>query len=191
MQENKIGGKFYRILIDEVNDIWDRLSFWTKASDVEMNSGVDLESKLTSVDSNIDTVSSTANSAYSLADTANNTADVAKTTANNVQGQLRVGGTKFYFDYQGGKFGFNTSSQRGESTFYPFSHSHHIEVTASGGMMWEWCGPDEDNYDRIEYVSCIIKVDGVIVAQTSGTDPKTHDPVSYVHNNWSTSFDTE
>lgn len=45
MQENKIGGKFYRILIDEVNDIWDRLSFWTKASDVEFADGSVLEGK--------------------------------------------------------------------------------------------------------------------------------------------------
>lgn len=45
MQENKIGGKLYRILIDEVNDIWDRLSFWTKASDVEFADGSVLEGK--------------------------------------------------------------------------------------------------------------------------------------------------
>lgn len=35
MTENKISDK-YRILKDAVNDVWDRISFWTKASDVEL-----------------------------------------------------------------------------------------------------------------------------------------------------------
>lgn len=41
--ENIATGKKYRILVDAVNDIWDRISFWTKASDVEFNDGSNLE----------------------------------------------------------------------------------------------------------------------------------------------------
>lgn len=44
MTERKISGKKYRILSDIANDTWDRISFWTKASDVEFNDGRDLES---------------------------------------------------------------------------------------------------------------------------------------------------
>ena len=45
MKENKVGGKCYRILTDSVNDIWDRISFWTKASDVQFEDGSYLEGK--------------------------------------------------------------------------------------------------------------------------------------------------
>lgn len=34
MTENIVTGKKYRILTDATQDIWDRISFWTKASDV-------------------------------------------------------------------------------------------------------------------------------------------------------------
>lgn len=34
MTENLVTGKKYRILTDAVNDVWDRISFWAKASDV-------------------------------------------------------------------------------------------------------------------------------------------------------------
>lgn len=43
MTENIITGKFYRILTDSVNMIWDRLSFWKKSSDVEFEDGTNLE----------------------------------------------------------------------------------------------------------------------------------------------------
>lgn len=50
MQENQVSGKKYRILTDAVNDIWDRISFWTKASDVEMNDGSTAESKISDIE---------------------------------------------------------------------------------------------------------------------------------------------
>lgn len=37
MTENLVSGKKYRILTDAANDVWDRISFWTKASDVYYN----------------------------------------------------------------------------------------------------------------------------------------------------------
>lgn len=43
MTENIITGKFYRILTDVTNDVWDRLSFWRKASDIEFDDGTNLE----------------------------------------------------------------------------------------------------------------------------------------------------
>lgn len=45
MTENLVSGKKYRILVDAANDIWDRISFWTKASDVIFNDGSALEGK--------------------------------------------------------------------------------------------------------------------------------------------------
>lgn len=43
MTENLVSGKKYRILIDEANDIWDRISFWTKAADVYYNDNTSAE----------------------------------------------------------------------------------------------------------------------------------------------------
>ena len=42
------------------------------------------------------------------------------TSINNLNSELTVGGTKFYFDYQGGRWGCNSSSARGAGTFHPF-----------------------------------------------------------------------
>lgn len=46
MTENLVTGKKYRVLTDEKTDQWDRISFWTKASDVEFDDGKNLEEKM-------------------------------------------------------------------------------------------------------------------------------------------------
>lgn len=40
---------------------------------------------------------------------------------NQMNNQLTANGNKFYFDYQDGKYGYNTDPQRGADTFLPFS----------------------------------------------------------------------
>lgn len=44
-----------------------------------------------------------------------------KNAINNLGNRLVVNGNTFYFDYQNGKWGFNTSSNRGADTFHPFN----------------------------------------------------------------------
>lgn len=46
VNETILTGRKFRKLIDEVNKQWQRISFWTKASDVEFNDGSTAESKL-------------------------------------------------------------------------------------------------------------------------------------------------
>lgn len=46
MTENIVTGKKYRVLTDAENDQWDRISFWTKASDIEFEDGKNLEEKM-------------------------------------------------------------------------------------------------------------------------------------------------
>ena len=57
------------------------------------------------------------------------------TQLSNVQGQLQVNSNTFYFDYQDGKWGFNTSSNRGADTFHPFNSTNltieDIEISAT------------------------------------------------------------
>lgn len=46
------------------------------------------------------------------------------TSITNLNSELTVNGTKFYFDSQGGKWGWNSSPARGAGTFHPFRASH-------------------------------------------------------------------
>lgn len=52
-------GKVYRILADEANKIWHKLSIWSKASDTEFNDGKDAETKLGAIDGITDSLSAT------------------------------------------------------------------------------------------------------------------------------------
>lgn len=41
----------------------------------------------------------------------------------NLNNQLSINNTQFYFDYKNGQYGYNTSATRGADTFYPFKQS--------------------------------------------------------------------
>ena len=49
MIETKVTGKNYRICTDAANDKWDRVSFWTDASDVELSDGTTVQTKITNL----------------------------------------------------------------------------------------------------------------------------------------------
>lgn len=53
-------GRKFRKLIDEVNKIWQRISFWTKAEDVEFNDGSTAEIKIGAINGVTDSLTSTA-----------------------------------------------------------------------------------------------------------------------------------
>lgn len=72
MTENIVHKK-YRILVDSINDIYDRISMWKKSEDIELTDGSDLDTKLSNMNtvisanlSNLATVepSTTASQAY-------------------------------------------------------------------------------------------------------------------------------
>ena len=46
VNEQIVTGRKFRKLIDEANKIWQRISFWTKSSDVEFEDGKNAETKL-------------------------------------------------------------------------------------------------------------------------------------------------
>ena len=84
-------GKIYRILSDEVNKIWDKISFWNKASDTEFNDGKNAETKLGAINGITDSLNSTSS----------NIAASAK-ALNQLNGNL--GGLSFYEDEDGNKY---------------------------------------------------------------------------------------
>lgn len=53
IDEIKIKGRAYRIW-DAVNSIWKRISYWTAASDVEFEDGLNLEEKVSEMENTID-----------------------------------------------------------------------------------------------------------------------------------------
>lgn len=61
----------------------------------------------------------------------NTISDSLVTLKNNITNQLSANNNKFYFDYQDGKYGYNTDPQRGADTFNPFSGAKEYTATYS------------------------------------------------------------
>ena len=59
INETIVTGRKFRKLIDEANKLWQRISFWTKSSDVEFDDGNDAETKLGAIDGITDSKNST------------------------------------------------------------------------------------------------------------------------------------
>lgn len=59
INEQIVIGRKFRKLIDESAKLWQRISFWTKASDVEFNDGMTAETKLGAIDGITDSLVST------------------------------------------------------------------------------------------------------------------------------------
>lgn len=57
--ETIVTGKKYRILTDAANKVWNRVSFWHKASDCEFNDGKTAEAKLGVIDGITDSTTAT------------------------------------------------------------------------------------------------------------------------------------
>jgi hypothetical protein len=66
----------------------------------------------------------------------NGTISGALVTLNNkdtkLNNQLSANNNEFYFDYQNGKYGYNTDPNRGADTFNPFNRTDHIRLNLSG-----------------------------------------------------------
>lgn len=59
VNEVTVTGRKFRKLVDEATKLWQRISFWTKASDVEFDDGMTAEMKMGAVDGITDSLAST------------------------------------------------------------------------------------------------------------------------------------
>lgn len=59
INETIVTGRKFRKLIDEATKLWQRISFWTKASDVEFDDGSDAETKVGAINGITDSLTST------------------------------------------------------------------------------------------------------------------------------------
>ena len=141
VNETIVTGRKFRKLVDEATKLWQRISFWTKASDVEFNDAKTAELKVGAIDGITD----------SLASTSSRIAASAK-SVNQLSNDLAFpDGTKFYPDKQNGKYGFNTDPARGADTFSPFNQCKldlHIEGYANNNQTI--CRFNVKNIDSIE-----------------------------------------
>ena len=147
--ENLVTGKYYRILKDKANDIWDRISFWTHADDVQVSSGVTLTSdldtkntKITATQTDFATIESSSVAAHAYIKgnlLVYNNQLYRAMTAIAVGNTLTVGtnieavnvgtlsnmltasnGNGFYFDVKNGTYGFYPTASKASSEFVPF-----------------------------------------------------------------------
>lgn len=51
--EQILDGQYFRRLKDATNNVWERLSFWTKAKDVYLENNTNLETKIASLEQRI------------------------------------------------------------------------------------------------------------------------------------------
>lgn len=147
MTENIVHKK-YRILVDAINDIYDRISMWRRTTDIELTDGSDLDTKLVNMNAIID---SNVTNLAQIEETTTSAHVYAKGNMLVLDGQLyraiaaiavgtelvpdfniqavTVGtlsnmvsasdGSFFYFDYVDGHYGFYTDSAK----------THFVQIT--------------------------------------------------------------
>ena len=150
MVTENIVHKKYRILKDEISDIWDRISFWRAASDIELSSGTDLETDLTNKQTKINAnqtnlaqieTSSTSAHAYTkgqlliynnqlyrviaaiaVGNTLTVGTNIQVVSISNLSSMLTATtGAQFYFDYKDGSPGFYPNASKTASEFVPIA----------------------------------------------------------------------
>lgn len=150
MVTENIVHKKYRILKDEISDIWDRISFWRAGTDVYLSNGTGLETDLTNKQTKIDAnqtnlaqieTSSTSAHAYTkgqlliynnqlykviaaiaVGNTLTVGTNIQAITISNLSSMLTAStGIQFYFDYKDGKPGFYPNANKTASEFVPIA----------------------------------------------------------------------
>lgn len=114
VNEQIVTGRKFRKLVDEATKLWQRISFWTRASDVEFNDGSTAETKMGAINGITD----------SLVSTSSNIAASAK-SVNQLNNKL-AGQPEWVQDANGKITGYKTDIG-GADTVFPFS-SNRIQT---------------------------------------------------------------
>ena len=96
INEEIVTGRKFRKLVDEATKLWQKISFWTKACDVEFDDGKTAEEKLGAINGITDSLTSTSsNIALSAAAGKNLQNQVTQLTnsINNLGPQMTLNGT--------------------------------------------------------------------------------------------------
>lgn len=117
VNEQIVTGRAHRVLIDKVAKLWQKISFWTKSSDVEFNDGKSAETKVGAIDGITDSLASTSSRIAASAK--------ALSTVNN-----KLGGFEPIIDSTGKITGYKTKV--GADTVFPFSGIANAKVSGQG-----------------------------------------------------------
>lgn len=117
VNEQIVTGRKFRKLIDEATKLWQRISFWTKASDVEFDDGSTAETKMGAINGITD----------SLVSTSSNIAASAK-ALNQLNNKL-AGLPEWIQDNTGKITGYKTPG--GADTVFPFSDISNLKLLLS------------------------------------------------------------
>lgn len=129
VNEQIVTGRKFRKLVDEATKLWQRISFWTKASDVEFDDGSTAETKMGAIngitDSLVSTSSNIAASAKALSQLNNNLMSrpdwIIDPETGKITGYKTPGGADTVFPFNGESL---ASQLNGMSIYYD-----HTEVT--------------------------------------------------------------
>lgn len=175
--ENIVKNRYYRILKDQAHHIWNRISYWTHADDVELSNGTTLSADLATKDAKIGNMfadfaavesSSTASQSYTKGQclvyndqlykviapiASGNTLTVGSNiqtmSTSNLSTMLTASdGNEFYFDVKDGEYGFYPSASKTSSEFVPFSGSDSKVFAGSMGRMAGPCEIQGHTEDR-------------------------------------------
>lgn len=97
INEQTVTGRKFRKLVDESAKLWQRISFWTKAVDIEFNDGKTGETKLGAIDGITDSLASTSSRIAASAKAVNSlNSNLAQTSAKLGGCTLQQSGSDFY-----------------------------------------------------------------------------------------------
>lgn len=88
--ENIVTGKKYRILKDATNKIWDVMSFWGKAKDVEFDDGKNAETKLGNIQGITSSLASDSSSIAASANAVKQLNDKITKLNSDIKGELKL-----------------------------------------------------------------------------------------------------
>lgn len=172
--ESIVTGKKYRILVDAAQKLWQRVSFWTKSTDVEFNDGKTAETKVGSINGITSSLtSSDGNIALSAA--AGRTLNSNLTTVTN---SVNSGLNGCKITYESGAFYATYGSTKkklgsGNITGLIQLYNQHA-YTHSNNMQWSYTFPSSiTNYQAV-MVMCSsptsISISGANFIECSLTD---------------------
>ena len=92
INEEIVTGRKFRKLVDETKRLWQRISFWTKACDVEFNDGQTAEEKLGKINGITDSLDSTSSN-IALSAAAGKNLQSRLTQLSNSQISMTLNGT--------------------------------------------------------------------------------------------------
>ena len=90
VNEQIVTGRKFRKLIDEANKLWQRISFWTKASDVEFNDGKNAETKFGAINGVTDSLTSTASNIAASAKAVKTLNDKVTQLSSNISQRVEI-----------------------------------------------------------------------------------------------------